>query len=271
MPLFTPHIHRLPGFAAALQVPTVPLDIDTGHPQAQGLVGFWPLAGGDTRNLVAGQAPLAATGTVASASVSWGSAASFAGASYLSGSGGAPLPTGNADRTYLYWVKTSATGGQFAFLHGADTSGATDDEFYLYISTGAVTLGTSSNNLFSGGSGYADGKPHMIAASYTGTTKAYAVYADGVLLGSGTYANTINTTSAFVAFGGAPLRGFRFTGQMGLVRVYNRVLPASEIAWLYGGDPLAGVRPADGIAVRRAKQGSTLGTPGHRPFLSAVH
>lgn len=39
------HRHRYPSFWAPQRVPTEPFELDYSHPDAQGLIGFWPLAG----------------------------------------------------------------------------------------------------------------------------------------------------------------------------------------------------------------------------------
>src|SRR4051812_30934321 len=114
MAMFRPHLHRIPAFnAAPRQTPLGPLEIDRGHPLANGLVANWLLGGHRPLDDLCGRnIPLIKIGTPRAASAPWGSGYSlvFANSDSLLGSPTAPdMPTGTAARTVSVWYQTSSS------------------------------------------------------------------------------------------------------------------------------------------------------------------
>ncbi|MEI6346151.1 MAG: LamG domain-containing protein [bacterium] len=112
-------------------------------------------------------------------------------------------------------VATLANGGWSFFL------GAGNNLTFLKRGIGGVT---SSATI--GTNGW-----HYVGVTYDGATAKF--YIDGVLDSSNAYSQTFNNGSVGYGLGGIEIGGYTVTGRLDDVRVYNRVLTASEIRTMY--------------------------------------
>jgi len=163
------------------------------------------------------------------------------------------------DFTVALWVKTTDTAGAVGAQWWAGR-GLVDGE----VAGGAADWGTSVVNgkfVFGVGSpggdvsvtsatGVNDGQWHHVAATRDTTSGAMRVYVDGLPGGSGVGPIGARTAPASLRIGGI-LTGVNFlNGTLDDVRLYDRVLSASEVAELAGSVPAAptGVTASGGNA-----------------------
>jgi hypothetical protein len=175
--------------------------------------------------------------------------------------GGFPNSTaGIWSGTWVYWVKTSVTGGEMVPMGAVNNKLAPDNDFgdvEMNIEPGGMTqlytraYGPSPTvDEFiltqTGGTSIADGNWHQVAMTYNLTTGAAgtgtgAVYIDGVAQSSTIGTNAISSADVFNPWAnpmrlgtdgrGAPTNPF--VGSLSDVRVYDGVLSAAEIQGLY--------------------------------------
>ncbi len=146
------------------------------------------------------------------------------------------------DFTVAMWVKTTDTAGTAGaqwwngkdLVDGEVGGGGADwgtaivnGKFVLGVgSTGGDTTLASSVNIN-------DGSWHHVAATRSNTSGAVAVYVDGVLRGSGTGATGSRTFPPSLRIGSLQTGNNFFNGTLDDVRLYDRILTASEIAALF--------------------------------------
>lgn len=151
--------------------------------------------------------------------------------------------------TLTAWIDTSysATTDQIiAGLGRLDTSSTS--LFAIWLQSGLPVVRMFDNTLtfhnLTGSVALNDGHPHMVAASYDGTT--LSLYADGIQVGASTLGVTMNTNQTITIDIGMQLGGVSprtFNGDIAQVGFYDQVLTAANIAALYntGASSVAGV------------------------------
>jgi alpha-glucuronidase len=148
------------------------------------------------------------------------------------------------DFTIAMWVKTTDTGGSAGgqwwsgkgLVDGEIGGGGAD--FGTSIVNGKFVLGigaTSGDTTVASSVNVNDGAWHHIAATRDNTSGAMAVYVDGVLRGSGTGPTGSRSWPTSLRIGSL-LNGSNFlNGALDDVRLYSRILSASEIQTLAAG------------------------------------
>ena len=219
-------------------------EVDWGHPLARKLIGYWPLneGAGAPINLAAvlggrGMSTLEGAPT-------WQSAYRDAPVmNFTAGSlDAAKLGVNTTDFSFsgvpasigCVW-KSSAVN---TFALGARILTSTGYDF-LIGSAGVAGDVTFRTDTFTGNvwSGTADGRFHHITATFSPTTCVQ--YGDGVLRNTNAGINiSANSQALYIARRNTNY----YTGQVGLVYVYSRALPAAEARWLYH-EPYAMLRP----------------------------
>ncbi len=198
-------------------------------PNNLGLVGYWPMdegsgtvasdhsGNGNTGTLVSG--PTWVTGKL-------GQALSFNGTNQKVQTLTEASPA-NTNRTICAWVNTSSTARE-----GVVTSRPSSTGWALTINRitpGNLTYINDSSFIEVAG-GITTNKWFHICASYVSSTRAVTLYTNGVSLGGGII-GAIDTATSYTLIG---YDGFGyFAGVIDDARVYNRVLSATEIAYLY--------------------------------------
>jgi MSHA biogenesis protein MshQ len=141
--------------------------------------------------------------------------------------------------TVAFWIRTTQVGNntmwQAPGVLGVESAGNGNDVFWGWLdATGRIgimagnTAGAKSTNPIN------DGQWHHVALTRNAATGVVQVFADGVLNASATSETGVKTTP-FASLGriedtgGTPMY---FNGTLDDVRVFNRVLTASEIAGL---------------------------------------
>ena len=155
-------------------------------------------------------------------------------------------PSVTDDFTVTMWVKTTDSGGWAGanwwtgkgLVDGEIGGGGADwgtsivnGKFVLGIgSTGGDTTIASSVNIN-------DGTWRHLAATRNTTTGAMQVYVDGVLRGSGTGPTGSRSWPSILRIGGLQPGSNYLNGALDDVRLYDRVLTASEVAESFGPPP----------------------------------
>lgn len=110
---------------------------------------------------------------------------------------------------------------------------------YLFSFQGGgtlLTIGINSNGSYESNtpitpSYFTDGAWHFVVGTYDGTQ--FKVYADGALLGTTAVSGAIGTNASPLYIGSSKGVSEFFSGKIDEVRIHNRVLTSSEIAYLY--------------------------------------
>ena len=148
------------------------------------------------------------------------------------------------DITVALWVKTTDTAGTAgaqwwsgkSLVDGEVVGGGPD--WGTAIVNGKFVLGVGSTNgdtTVASSVNINDGAWHHVAATRNNTSGAMAVYVDGVLRGSGTGPTGSRTFPPSLRIGGLQPGGNFLNGTLDDVRLYNRILTASEITQLASG------------------------------------
>lgn len=203
---------------------------------ADGLVGWWRFNGdasdtsGSGNNMTTNGQTLV-TGQNAQAS----SAYNFSGTSFMSTSS-VQLPTGASPRTVLAWVNPAAypsTG--WAMIHSYGTSVTAGASALSISSTGAVTFNGQSNDFVSSAT-IPLNTWHLIG--YTLNAAQVSVIYDTTILSSTLTAPAATTTGSTAYIGSWTNGNNRLIGVVDDLRVYNRVLSASELQAIYNAGAL---------------------------------
>ncbi len=157
-----------------------------------------------------------------------GQALSFDGAATYIAMSGNPASLQLSQGTVSAWIKTSNAGTSYrgivskASAYGMYLMG---NIFGVY-DNGAPAFRSTGVNL-------ADNKWHHVSFSFdSGVTNGTLLYIDGVLVLTTTLTNTSQATNVQVSRGQGGASQI-FNGAIDDVRIYNRILPASEIKQLY--------------------------------------
>jgi hypothetical protein len=229
--------------------PLFPFILNVGSPQAKGLL-FWGPGGPGSGNMfdfsgrqdngqLNGTVPT--TGFWVPGVDNGKTAVQFDGGTiFVSLTKSDTLPVSSAVSVSC-WVKTSNIANYNYLIAKWGVANGTDT-FQLRIdqTTGFVYWTVSSNgnyqpaNDLNGTTSVADGKWHLITATYDGTTSN--VYVDGLLQSSLAVAGALFATASFVRLGGLSdgnLTANWLNGQMDDPRIYNYALSAKTIADMY--------------------------------------
>ena len=217
-----------------------------------GLVGYWKLDDSGALNTTATDASgYANNGTTSATGTTWQTDAptgmDFAdsGSISLDGSAGyvtlgaSNLPATNAAQTISLWAKPANTtqNGDMIVLKGGSSTG-----LQLKIQAGTAKVTSIGGTSLISTTAPSAGNWHHIAYTYDGASHQ-TLYVDGTAT---TATATNQTGAATVAYLGTyNAANELFNGSLDEVRVYNRVLSATDIATL-----ASGAQPGTGVAVQ---------------------
>lgn len=138
-------------------------------------------------------------------------------------------PSGTSERTVEAWVKTSFLGTQKVITDWGDMS--LGNRFTMNMINGLLRIEVGGAGLF-GTTNIADGQWHHVAAVYSPFTAVpYLLYVDGVLDGSGTLSQSMNTSTVNPLIIGVRNDNVNYwDGEIDEVRVWSVAKSASEIA-----------------------------------------
>jgi hypothetical protein len=145
------------------------------------------------------------------------------------------------DFTVAMWVKTTDTAGSAGaqwwsgkgLVDGEVGGGGAD--WGTAIVNGKFVIGigsTGGDSTFASSTNINDGTWHHVAATRNNTSGAIAVYVDGILRGSGTGATGSRTFPSSLRIGSLQTGNNFLNGTLDDVRLYDRILSASEISAL---------------------------------------
>lgn len=136
------------------------------------------------------------------------------------------------DFTIIIVYQSSQTnqGNGTAFFSGAglvngDQPGVQNDFGTQINASGQITVGTGNpDTSISSGSGYNDGKPHVVTFERTQSTGALVLFVDGTQVAAGTGGVGSLTAPLLLDLGAVPSGGGFFTGDIAEAQLYNIVL-----------------------------------------------
>jgi len=140
--------------------------------------------------------------------------------------------------TATFWFRTTTTeGGKFDAAVTLEKNNTPEFAVDPVSNNGGVNVYTSGNNTASEGLGsFADGVDHHLAVTWGDSQDRLEVYADGSLLfAKDPYGDTSTASSVTIRLGNDGVSQDYFSGVLDDVRVYDRVLSASEISDIAGG------------------------------------
>ena len=193
---------------------------------SENLVFYLPLS----ETTIADVGPeLTASGTIVHTVMNGIQCAYFNGSSYLRASA-VSMPTGASPRALSLWFKykdipgaTSADAAVFAGWGTTTSLGRFDayveaQELYIIYSSGALKTDIKIQ----------DTNWHHVLLQYDGSTSE--IYYDGQLAAS--EAKTINTRNNYLYIGAREYGEYAFDGYLAGIRIYNRAMTSTEIAYL---------------------------------------
>ncbi len=139
------------------------------------------------------------------------------------------LPTGNASHTLAVWAKATAIDTYNAAANWG-TSSTTRARFGPSLNDGAPFFTAQKDDVL--GSGLLnDSKWHLLVATYDGASNTLNLFVDGAKKATHVYASGIDTTGDPLVIGQkvAPASNENWWGMLDDVRVYDRVLSATEL------------------------------------------
>ncbi|MBI5134111.1 MAG: prepilin-type N-terminal cleavage/methylation domain-containing protein [Candidatus Taylorbacteria bacterium] len=159
-------------------------------------------------------------------------------AQYVNAGNGQSLNMGTGDMSLSVWVKTSSTASNL-WIVDKKTAGTNNPGFdlstigtlYFRIANGSSQIGVTAT----GGAVIGDGRWHHIVAVVNRSNSTLYLYIDGKLNNTNSFNNTWNLsgsdTLAFGGYGGGT--GGNFPGSIDNVRLFSKILAASEVGDLY--------------------------------------
>lgn len=193
---------------------------------SENLVFYLPLS----ETTIADVGPgLTASGTIVHTVMNGIQCAYFNGSSYLRASA-VSMPTGASPRALSLWFKykdipgaTSSDAAVFAGWGTTTSLGRFDayveaQELYIIYSSGALKTDIKIQ----------DTNWHHVLLQYDGSTSE--IYYDGQLAAS--EAKTINTRNNYLYIGAREYGEYAFDGYLAGIRIYNRAMTSTEIAYL---------------------------------------
>jgi hypothetical protein len=201
-----------------------------------GMVGWWKFSEGS--GTTAADSSGSATSATLSGGATWTSdCVGNNNALLTNGTGGIAQTAASVNPpsvgTVAFWMRSNGAppvrqrilglGGDWEIRHEADGTLAFD----LCADAGTDFITTTPLNQVN--------RWYHVAATFDSTTKAYAVYVDGLLQKAGTHTNTMSQQAAAVlSFGVRTGTAEYWQGALRDVRIYSRPLCPVEIAQLYG-------------------------------------
>ncbi len=210
---------------------------------ASGTVGYWKLdetAGttaydfsGNGKNGTYVNTPASTTGKI-------GGALLFNGTNQNVGSiNTSALPSGTSAVSMFAWIKTSTTTRETAVSYGGSATGqaatlnvnefAANGHFYIDFYGNYLDSGVTVN----------DGLWHLVGFTLAGSTTSITMYVDGAAY-SGTLGGIPNILAGtnmqigrWVTAGAGDTSPYYFSGSIDEVKIYNRVLSATEVKNIY--------------------------------------
>jgi hypothetical protein len=221
--------------------PDLAPDMASGPDLTRGLVGYWKFDEG-TGTAVADSSPTNNGGTL-SGSAAWTGGAPFAGSGMAVAFDGTNdlmtvrqnlAPVLGDTSSLAFWIRTNQTGDdvphQAPGVTGVEQAGGADDVFWGFINaSGGIGVaagnadGVTSNPIN-------DNNWHHVALTRDAGNGRVQVYVDGQFVRMGTTVTGTKGTG-FDTFGRITNAG-RLRASLDDLRVYNRVLPATEVAAL---------------------------------------
>jgi len=136
--------------------------------------------------------------------------------------------------TTEFWVYTTTTGSNQGLISSNQSS--TNGGQYSFILRGTTIIcsfyGTLTYTDVSGGPVITGSWVHYVN-TFNYANQSASIYVNGVLSGAGSMASSPLITSASLLLGRYAFGGGYLTGSMGLARIYNRALSATEITQNY--------------------------------------
>jgi hypothetical protein len=137
--------------------------------------------------------------------------------------------------TFIAWVNASSFGSTYQTIIAKDAGGGASNYWFgtwqQELDFGFFA-GGFYREVFTSGLNLQPGTWYQLAASFDNTTDQVVLYVDGVQVHSATLAFSPSAVTADLAIGRSP-DGEYWRGLLDDVRIYDSVLPASEIADLY--------------------------------------
>jgi Concanavalin A-like lectin/glucanases superfamily/Alpha/beta hydrolase family len=235
-----------------------------------GLVNWWP-ANGNAVDTIGGDSGVLQGGASFTSGVA-GQAFSFDGSS---GFVSTPLLVNNPQTFSLsLWFNTVTTqGGVLLGFGDTQTGNSPSYDRNIYMdNSGLIHFGvwTGTAQLINSVVAYNDGNWHQVVGSFSAST-GLSLYVDGVLLGNNPNVTSPQAYNGYwrigentLAISGQPWpflpSSFYFSGQVDEVRIYDRVLSASEIQQLYSQSDIGPApAPPDVVQTSRAPSSTELG------------
>ncbi|MCU7870564.1 MAG: DNRLRE domain-containing protein [Candidatus Thiodiazotropha sp. (ex Lucinoma borealis)] len=158
--------------------------------------------------------------------------------------------------TFIAWVNASSYGSSYQTIISKDDGVSPGSNFWFGTWQQELVFGFFANGsfreVFPTGLNLQAGTWYQLAASFDNATNTVRLYVDGAEVHSGAIAFSPSALTADVAIGRSPI-GEYWRGLLDDVRIYDSVLPASEIAELYaegggggGGSGTPEPTPVDG-------------------------
>jgi hypothetical protein len=134
----------------------------------------------------------------------------------------------------VYQSSQDNQGTGTAFYDGAglvngDQPGVQDDFGTALNANGQLLVGTGNpDTSINSGTGYNDGRPHVLTFKRTMSTGALVLYVDGTQVATGTGGTESLTAPATLELGAVPSGGGFFSGDIAEVQIYNAALSDSQ-------------------------------------------
>lgn len=139
--------------------------------------------------------------------------------------------TGDADHSFALIMATPTVGRGIVHFYGPAVSPFLSTQFNLEYS-GKVSLikYDSSGTVYTTGTSFGDGSPHLLVATYDAASTTMSLYADGVLQGTMTAATKATPYSEILV---SHVPGAMFNGNVSHIAVFSRCLDADEVGALW--------------------------------------
>lgn len=264
------HRHRHPGFWTPQRVPTEAVEVDQSHPLANGLTSAYVL--GQLKDAAGASGPASIAGGATLGSSPMGLAGVFtATAGPLISVPDVPALNLVSAGTVCAWVTFDVLSSRVIFIGKGLGNNQTDTSYWLeknaannpvsyFASAGTDHVLTGSSSTIS------DHNTHFICATYDGAKQS--VYLDGVAdPATASWSATIAANTNPLRFGNGLTSSFNLNlgGSISLFLLYNRCLPATEVAQL-NAEPFAVLRPIArrtyGISTTPSTAATVIGAAG---------
>lgn len=136
--------------------------------------------------------------------------------------------TGSAARSFEAWVKFTNTSANAIMTIGS----ASADQLFEMMSYQNYLINHPYGGFTQGSTVLSTNTWYQVVISYDGTTN-HAVFVNGVQVGtsSGAASRTLNTSNTPIYIGTSSLGWGDFKGKIAMLRIYNRALSSSDVAF----------------------------------------